>query len=85
MNTISDMKIRKINTTKSKPRKIGMMKINEKTTVSRNRYTPATRKANHRPNTFGQYRKNMAAVSAIEIPKVGSIPKNRMRYATNRK
>ena len=74
-----DMKIKKINTTKSSPWKMGIRKINEKTTVSRNIYTPTTRNANQRPNTLGAYRRNIAAVSTIDMPKAGMTLKKRMR------
>ena len=74
-----DMKMKKIKTTKRIPWKMGIRKISEKMTVSRNRYTPTTRNANHLPNTLGQYRKNMTAVKTIEMPKVGTTLKNRVR------
>ena len=75
--TMMDMNTRKIRTTKSNPWKMGIRKINEKMTVSRKRYKPTTRYANCLPNTLGAYRKNMAAVRAIEMAKVGTIPKKR--------
>ena len=49
-----DIKTRKISTTNSSPRKIGIINIREKTTVNRNRYTPAIRLAKRQPNTLGQ-------------------------------
>jgi hypothetical protein len=77
--TMMDIKIRKIRTTNRSPRKMGIRKINEKTTVNRNKYTPTTRLAKRHPKTFGQYSRNINVVRKMERPKVGTTPKNLMR------
>src|SRR6185369_767673 len=70
-----DIKIRKIRITNNKPRKIGIRKIKENTTVSRNKYTPTTRLAKYHPNTLGQYNRNMIVVKMIAMLNVGNTPK----------
>ena len=62
------MKIRKINTTKSKPRKIGMMKINEKTTVNNTEYPGELQVKVSKPENA-----NLLYDYTIAIPSAGNL------------